>query len=159
MRHLLAGTVAGAAGTIALDVAGYADMALRGRPSSDVPAEVVRRIAEKAGFQNLAKPDESVNDATKNRRSGLGALTGYSVGLFLGAAYGLARPYVKSLPAPIVAVGLAFTAMAMSDVPATRLGATDPTKWSAMDWISDVIPHLFYGFTTVFVADAIECDD
>jgi len=37
IRSLLVGTVAGAVGTIVLDVATYADMALRGRPASEAP--------------------------------------------------------------------------------------------------------------------------
>ena len=45
MRGLILGAIAGAAGTMALDVAGYADMAIRGRTPSDLPAEVIRRLA------------------------------------------------------------------------------------------------------------------
>jgi len=40
MKKFARGAVAGAAGTTALNAVGYADMALRGRPASSVPARV-----------------------------------------------------------------------------------------------------------------------
>jgi hypothetical protein len=30
----------------------------------------------------------------------------------------------------------------------TVLGITDPRTWSRTDWVSDVVPHLAYGFAT-----------
>jgi hypothetical protein len=48
------GLVAGAAGTVALDAATYADMVPRGRPSSEVPAQTVERLAERIGAQGIA---------------------------------------------------------------------------------------------------------
>ncbi len=44
-----AGMAAGAAGTTALNVVTYADMAWRERPSSSAPGELVERAAERAG--------------------------------------------------------------------------------------------------------------
>jgi hypothetical protein len=38
--------------------------------------------------------------------------------------------------------------MAAADVPLTRLGLTDPSTWSPVDWASDVIPHVAYGLVT-----------
>ena len=90
MRGLVLGAIAGAAGTMALDMVGYADMAVRGRGSSDLPAEVVRRLALKAGLGGLGTPPELADEKLKNRRSALGALSGYEVGLLIGALYGLA---------------------------------------------------------------------
>jgi hypothetical protein len=33
----------------------------------------------------------------------------------------------------------------------TFMGITDPRKWSAADWMSDMLAHLAYGLTTVAV--------
>lgn len=152
MNAILRGAIAGAAGTIALDVTTYADMALRGRASSNLPAEVVRRLAQRLGFDQLARPDEASNDATKARRSALGALSGYAVGVGIGAAYGLLQPYLRRVPFTVRAVGLAAAAMAAADVPAARLGATDPAAWDASAWASDAVPHAIYGLVTAGVA-------
>ena len=44
LRETLTGTAAGAVGTVALNVTTYADMAIRGRPPSSVPAEVAGKL-------------------------------------------------------------------------------------------------------------------
>ena len=44
----LRGAAAGAAGTAALNAVTYLDMAIRGRPSSSTPEQVVETIADKA---------------------------------------------------------------------------------------------------------------
>ena len=38
--------------------------------------------------------------------------------------------------------------MAASDAPMTRVGLTDPARWSKTEWASDAIPHLAYGLVT-----------
>ena len=43
--RVLIGITAGAAGTVALNIATYLDMAIRGRPSSDIPAQTAEKIA------------------------------------------------------------------------------------------------------------------
>lgn len=40
------GLVAGAAGTTALNAVTYLDMAIRGRPASDTPQQMVARVSE-----------------------------------------------------------------------------------------------------------------
>jgi len=137
---LLRGMVAGAAGTVALDAATYADMALRGRPASGVPAEVASRLAGKAGLDLSAGGEE----ATANRKGGLGALLGLATGVGLGAAYGLLGR--RGTLWDGAALGLA--AMAASDVPAAALGVTDPRGWGTEAWASDLVPHLLYGAAT-----------
>ncbi len=141
LRNLVTGIAAGAVGTVALNAATYADMALRGRPASGVPAQVVERLAAKAGF-DLSGDDET----TRNRKSALGALSGYAVGLSAGAAYGTLRPLLGDVPLRTAGVGLGLAAMAGSDVPATALGVTDPRQWGVNAWVSDLVPHLAYGF-------------
>lgn len=39
--------------------------------------------------------------------------------------------------------------MAASDVSLTKLALTDPSQWSCVDWLSDIVPHLAYGLVTV----------
>jgi hypothetical protein len=36
------------------------------------------------------------------------------------------------------------------------LGVSDPTTWSATDWISDVVPHLVYGLVTAAVIEGLD---
>jgi hypothetical protein len=148
LRAGLAGLAAGAAGTSALNLVTYLDMALRGRPASDLPAQAAGRFAEKAGI-NLGV--DAVGD---NRRSALGALLGYGTGLAVGAGYGAA---VRGRPASVALAGLGLAAAAMiaSDAPMTALGLTDPRTWKAADWLSDAIPHLTYGLVTAGVYRAL----
>jgi hypothetical protein len=88
LRSALVGAAAGAVGTAALNITTYADMASRGRPSSETPAKLVQNVAASAGIEPLAAEGETA----KNRRSGVGALLGYLNGLGLGAVYGALRP-------------------------------------------------------------------
>jgi hypothetical protein len=155
MNSVLLGAVAGAAGTMALDVTTYSDMAMRGRGSSNTPAEVVRRMADKAGMEPLNKPDAEADEQTKNRRSALGALSGYLIGLTIGATYGAANGLFSKVPVGAKALVLGGLAMAASDVPATMLDATDPKQWGTGGWMSDIVPHVIYGLVTVAVFDAI----
>lgn len=155
MNSLFFGAAAGAAGTMALDVTTYADMAVRGRGSSNVPADVIRRMAARAGLKPLAETDEQSSDALKNRRTALGALSGYAIGLTIGATYGAAHGLFSKLPIGAKALLLGGLAMAASDIPAAKLEATDPKTWGIDGWISDIVPHLMYGLVTVAVFDAI----
>jgi hypothetical protein len=146
------GAIAGAAGTMALDIASYLDMAVRGRETSGTPAEVIRRLAVKAGLAALSVPSDDADEPTKNRRSALGALGGYKIGIVLGALYGAAAyPGAKDRAILLPAVVLTALAMAGSDVPASMLEVTDPGAWSASDWISDIVPHAAYGLVTAAV--------
>lgn len=149
VRNLLLGIVAGAAGTVALDTATYADMAIRGRPSSGVPAQLAGLLAEKAGIP-------LGDDATaKNRKSGVGALFGYATGLGVGVAYSLLQPSLAALPAPLAGLGVGLAAMAASDVPIAVSGVSDPTTWGVSGWAADLGPHLGYGLVTASVYDAL----
>jgi hypothetical protein len=67
---------------VALNATTYADMPLRGRPPSSVPAQVAGELADSAGV------DLGSDETRQNRESGLGALSGYVVGLAIGTAYG-----------------------------------------------------------------------
>lgn len=147
-NDLIAGIAAGAIGTAAIDIVTYADMAIRGRPASEVPRKTARALAEKAHVPLASGSSEHAERRRTNRASGLGALLGYATGLGVGAAYGLGRALLADLPLPLVGVALGAAAMAASDVSAASLGVTRPSEWSAAGWIADVVPHLVYGMVT-----------
>ncbi len=159
MNRLYAGLVAGAAGTVALDVSTYADMVIRGRSPSDMPSELVRTIAAALGVTPLAKSAGEASDAMKNRRAGLGAMAGYVVGLGVGATYGLAQPLVSRMPFAVKAAAAGAAAMAASDVPLTMLQLTDPKTWGTSGWLADIIPHAIYGIVVAGVIELIVSSD
>lgn len=143
------GAAAGAAGTIALNTATYADMALRARSGSSVPDEVAGIIAGRAGL------DLGEGDTAANRKTGLGALMGYVNGVGVGAAYGIIRPaFGKDVSVPWAAVGLTLVSTAGTDAPIAATGVSDPTKWPASSWAMDLGFHLAYGLATAATYEA-----
>src|SRR5215472_9714034 len=143
---LLSGAAAGAAGTTALDVITYLDIAVRGRPTSTTPERTVEAMARLFG---LTVPGSG--DTLANRLVGLGALTGYAAGIGMGLILGLA--YALGWRPRLVVAVLVATAIALigTNGPMTVLGVTDPRTWSIVDWISDLIPHFGYGVVTALV--------
>jgi hypothetical protein len=141
VRHIVVGAIAGAAATSVLNIATYADIAIRGRGESDVPATMVKNVADAAGLGALASDDET----TQHRRSGIGALLGYADGLGVGIAYGAVRPALRRVPVLLAAVVAGAAAMALSDVVIAKSGASDPRTWAPADWAADAVPHLAYG--------------
>lgn len=153
-QNALVGAISGALGTFALDVTTYADMAVRGRSSSNAPSKLVGVIAEKAGFisssnGNAQKPE------VQNRESGVGALLGYVNGVGVGVIYGLLRAQTKDVSMPLAGIGVGLAAMAASDVPLVASGVSDPKTWGLSGWLSDLIPHLIYGLVTVAAYEAL----
>lgn len=140
---ILAGAAAGAAGTAALNAATYVDMVLRGRGSSSTPEQSVQAIEDQLP---VSVPGEG--ETRNNRISGLGSLSGIATGLGIGVTFGIARRAGFRPPAPLGAVLVGLAAMATTDVSMTALRVTDPRRWSAADWLSDVVPHLVYGAVT-----------
>ncbi|MFJ1706904.1 hypothetical protein [Kitasatospora sp. NPDC088346] len=148
MRPLLYGAAAGAAGTTALNIVGYADMALRARAASSTPEVTLRALADRL---HVRIPGEG--QAQENRVAGLAPLTGYAAGLGIGATVALARAAGWR---PGTAVQCAVTTAGVligTNGPMTVLGVTDPRTWSASDWISDIVPHLAYAVVTVGLLD------
>ncbi|WP_328773619.1 hypothetical protein [Streptomyces sp. NBC_00286] len=145
MQPVTKGLLAGAVGTIALNLTTYGDMLLRGRASSDVPTQVADRLADRIGV------DLGDGEAKSNREQAAGTFLGYVTGLGVGAAYGLLRRGSGALPAWAVGPLLGAAAMAGSDAPAAALRVTDPASWDLTSWASDVVPHLVYGLTTASV--------
>jgi hypothetical protein len=149
MQPVTKGLLAGAAGTTVLNLTTYADMLLRGRPSSDTPAQVADRLVDRTGI------DLGDGQTKSHREQAVDALLGYVTGLGVGAAYGLMRR--DGGPPSVWAAGplLGAGAMAGSDLPAAALGVTDPATWDLTSWASDVVPHLVYGFTAACVYRAL----
>lgn len=153
-RHLVTGIAAGAAGTTALNVVGYLDMAVRARPASSTPAETVRRTEQLLGVTLSGKDRNS--DHAANRRSAAGALLGIASGLGVGAVYGLVAPRLGRAPLILLGVGAGAAANVGTTGPMAVLGVTDPRTWPVSSWISDLVPHLAYGLVTAAVWDLME---
>ena len=45
--------------------------------------------------------------------------------------------------------------MALTDVTACALGATDPATWKGEDWLADALPHLAFGLQTALAFETI----
>lgn len=141
---LLDAAAAGAAGSTALNVVTYLDIAIRARPGSQTAEETVRRLADRSHIE--LGPDKQA----ANRRSGLGPLLGYVVGIgtpVIVAAAARGRPIPGPAAAPLLGAG----AMVAADAPLTALRITNPRTWSRTDWLADLVPHLVYGVVTAAV--------
>ena len=155
LPNALKGLLAGAAGTLATDIATYADMALRGRSSSNAPSKMASIIATKLHLPLSPQGVGAEDQTAQNRESGLGALLGYINGLGSGVAYGLLRPQLDEVPLPLTGTLVGLAVMAQSDVPLVMLKVSDPRTWGVSGWLSDLIPHLIYGFVTVATHEAL----
>jgi hypothetical protein len=141
------GLAAGAVGTTALDTVSYLDILVRARPSSSVPAQAAERLAERAGI------DLGEGEKRENRKQAAGALLGYASGMVAGVAYGLLRP--RRSPA-VGGILLGLGVMAGTDGANTALGVANPKDWSAADWVSDLVPHLAYGWAAAWTYRALD---
>ena len=144
---VLRGAAAGAAGTTALNVVTYLDMAIRGRPASSTPENTVEKLAKTT---HLTIPGEGT--ARESRVAGLGALTGLVAGIGVGGLLGLAR-------ASGLRAGNLLTTMIVlvsTNGPMTVLGVADPRTWSLVDWVSDLVPHLAYAAVVTTTMDAFD---
>ena len=144
---ILRGAAAGAAGTTALNVVTYLDMAVRGRPASSTPENTVEKLAETA---HLTVPGQGVRRA--NRVAGLGALTGLVAGVGIGGLIGLAR--ASGFRAGTMLTTL--TVVVSTNGPMTVLHITDPRTWTVVDWLSDLVPHLAYAAVVTTTLDALD---
>jgi hypothetical protein len=144
-RSLRAGLAAGAAGTTALNATTYLDMAIRGRPSSSTPQELVAKVADEAGT-----PIPGDGAERENRLDGLGPLGGTLTGVGIGTVAGLLRLGTgrRRMSTLLGATALGAAAMAMANAPLKKFGISDPVDWSGGDWLADAIPHLAYGVVT-----------
>ena len=148
---VLAGAVAGAAGTTVLNAVTYLDMAVRGRGTSSTPEQTVERLSEVA---HLPVPGEG--DTRDNRVAGLGPLTGIAAGVGSGALLGAARALGWRPGLALGSAAATVLAMLGSDGTMAALGVTDPRTWPASSWLTDLVPHLAYGVTTALVLDRLD---
>jgi hypothetical protein len=144
-NKVLHGVLAGAAGTAALDLLSYADMAFRDRPPSELPDKMVAAIARSA---HAPVPD-------RNRSQAFGALLGYADGLSAGAVFALVRPRMRGVPWYAAALALAFFTMLLSEGTATAMQQTDPRRWGVSGWVSDILPRVVYGAVTCYTFDRL----
>lgn len=134
---LLRGAAAGAAGTTALNAVTTLDVAVRGRPASDAPEQVVAALADRAGVE-----------VPRRRLAAFAPLAGTATGVGVGAAAGALRAAGLRMPTAVGGPLLGLAAMLASDGPIAVLGISDPRRWTARDWATDAAPHLVYGMTT-----------
>jgi len=148
------GLIAGAVGTTVLNAVTYLDMAVRGRPSSEMPARTVT-----TGLDLLDVDVPGHGAERQSRETGFGALAGITAGIGVGVASSLARAAGLRL-SPVLGPALTgAAAIAVADLPAAALGVTDLTEWSAEDWAADAVPHLAYGLATHQTLRAMERRD
>jgi hypothetical protein len=154
VRRVTAGALAGAVGTLALNAATYADITLRGRAPSTVPEETVARLAGAVGVDLARGQGEQ---AAEHRRTGIGALLGYAMGVTVGGLYGLVRPAVPRLPLPVAGLATGAAAMIGANAGAVSAGTTDPRTWGVTGWLADVVPHLCFGLATAWAFETLQC--
>ena len=80
------GILAGASGATALNAFSYLLQGIPGTPASNTPQQSVEGVADAAGVEIPGRGDE-----LENRVEGFGPLTGYAVGLGVGAIGGALR--------------------------------------------------------------------
>ncbi len=157
IRAVLTGIAAGAAGapgTTALNAVTYLDMTGRARLGGTTPGETVGKAEELTGLGlSSSGPDA---DEAGNRRSALGALLGIAAGLGTGALYGLVRPRLGRVPLALLGTGAGLAANVGTTGPMAALGVTDVRTWPADSWVSDLVPHLAYGFATAAVGELMQ---
>jgi hypothetical protein len=144
LSGLTSGALAGAAGATALNAYTYASQAVTGSPSSATPDQAAQATVEAVGATVPGSPD-----TRQNRLEGLGPLTGYGVGLGVGAIAGVLRAAGVKVPIGLAPVAVGLAAMAISDSTMTALKITDPRSWTPSSVVNDAVPHLFYGAVTV----------
>lgn len=134
------GAIAGAVGSTVLNAVTYLDMTLRGRPASSTPQRSAGRVAD------VTHLDLGSGDEAANRRSGLGPLLGYGLGVGAGVAFALLSRG-RRMPLALASGVLGGGVMTMADSSYAVLGVSDPRTWSRTDWLSDIIPHLAFGLS------------
>ena len=90
----------------------------------------------------------------RNRVEGLGPLTGLVAGVGMGVLVGLVRATGFRSSTPVGTLLTTAGVLVVANGPMTVLGVTDPRTWSAVDWASDVVPHLAYGVVLKATMDA-----
>ncbi len=142
LRQILLGAAAGAAGTTALNVVTWCDVAWRGRPVSQTPQQTVQRLADVLRVGVPGSPQQQ-----ERRLDALGALGGLVTGTTMGVVHGVVQERLRLGPTGSAALATAI-ALVGANGPMTVLGVTDPRTWSRADWLADVVPHVAFGVVT-----------
>jgi hypothetical protein len=138
MRRLLAGAIAGAAGSSAVAAAGALEERLRGRPSVTDPGLMAARLARRFLHAEL---DRRERLAARSARWPYGALWG------LAAA---AAPPFRGWPLTGVALGAAVFTFELIALP--LVGATPPPdRWRAGEIAANGLNTTLYGLVTAGV--------
>ena len=143
VRGITSGLLAGAAGATALNIVSYTKQAIDGTASSATPDQAAQAVAHAVGAEIPGSPD-----TRQNRLEGLGPLSGYGVGMGVGALAGALRALGVRLPPGIAPLAIGLGAMAISDGVMTAVGITDPRTWTPTSVATDALPHLAYGAAT-----------
>lgn len=154
LKGLGRGALAGAAGTTALNATTYLDMYLRGRAASDVPSQLVEKLAHDLGRDIPGRGEER-----DNRYEAAGPLSGIAAGVGVGAISGALHATGLKLPAVICAPLMGIAAMAAADLPLFLTGISDPRSWTRKDWVSDFAFHLAYGVVAHAALSSMEKHD
>jgi hypothetical protein len=144
LNGLANGALAGAAGATALNAFTYTQQAITGSPSSATPDQAAQAVIHAAGAEVPGSPD-----TRQNRLEGLGPLSGYGVGIGVGALAGALQEIGVELPFGIATLAVGLGAMAVSDGVMAIVGITDPRSWTPSSVLSDALPHLAYGVVSI----------
>ena len=146
VTDLLWGAVAGAAGTTALNVITYADMALRGRAASSTPPDTVQALLDRTGLEL-----PGADGKRENRLEALGALSGLAAGVGTGLLLGGLRAAGWRPGSRGTFALTSGVVLVAGNGPMTVLGVTDPRTWDANSWATDLVPHLAYAAAATYV--------
>jgi hypothetical protein len=139
----LLGAGAGAAGTTALHLVTYLDMAVRGRPASRTPEQTIETVARKIHIEIPGREDQK-----QNRLTGLGALAGIATGVSVGALFGILRAAGWRPGGLLTGLAVGLSAMTAGNAGMATLKVTDPRTWTRQEWAADLLPHLAYAAVT-----------
>lgn len=151
--RILTGALAGVAGGSVM-AAMMRKVAPRILPERMRPEEFVPKKAVEWAEEQVGRPD-ALSEATE-MKAGMAAHLGYSA--VLGAAYGVARPFSRRLPAPVA--GALYGAMTWvvgfeGFMPA--LGVMErTTEKPPVKWPAPIMAHMIYGAATALTFDALE---
>ncbi|MGH2749917.1 MAG: hypothetical protein ACRDK3_03450 [Actinomycetota bacterium] len=136
------GLLAGVAGTAAITATTMADMRIRGRSSSDAPAQALEKVAR-------VQPE---SDEAHQR---LASIAHWQYGTAWGVARGaLDLIGVRGSVATVAHFGLVWGA-AMVMLPALRI-APPPTQWGAKELVIDGANHFAYAVTAGRAYEALD---
>ncbi len=150
--RLVNGALAGAAGTCALNLFAYLDMAATRRSASEVPRLAAHAIATRAGLAPRPIDDE----ASLSRWEGFGEALGYVHGVCQGIGYGFVRSRLRGPGWPVGAAALCLETFVLGEGACIALGATDPRTWGWEGYARGLLLRLAFGVVAAASFDALD---